>query len=109
MSLFNLFKKKKNKRIKEERNLSIEFNEPILCKDGKLGLVIRDLPDSDEIGVQVPNEEEIRWIKKHELERDNREGDEDREYKTGELYQVIDRFTVHLPYMCGFDDDEWNK
>ena len=98
----------------------ILFNEPILCKDAKLGLVIfmnrevvlhqkeRDLPDSDEIGIQVPNEEKIRWIKKHELERDYREGDEDREYKTGQLYQVIARHTIHLPYMCGFDDDEWS-
>jgi hypothetical protein len=79
-----------------------EMNEPILCKDGKLGIVIRNYPDSEDIGVQVPNEEAIRWIKKHELERLWKEPPE-----KGELYQVISRSTIHLPYLCGLDDEEW--
>jgi hypothetical protein len=40
------------------------LDQPFLCADGKFGLVIRDAPDLDEVGVQVPGEENIRWIKK---------------------------------------------
>lgn len=38
----------------------IQSNEPIKTADGSLGLVIRF--DDNEIGVQVPGEEEIRYI-----------------------------------------------
>ncbi len=40
------------------------FNTPILCFDGKLGIVIR-IPQFSpfaKIGVQVSGEEDIRWI-----------------------------------------------
>lgn len=38
----------------------IESNAPIRTADNKFGTVIRF--DDDQIGVQVPNEEDIRWI-----------------------------------------------
>lgn len=38
----------------------VEFNAPIKLSDRKLGLVIRIA--RDEIGVQVPGEEAIRWL-----------------------------------------------
>lgn len=42
----------------------LSFNSPILLADGQMGLVIR-IPQFSidaEIGVQVPGEENIRWI-----------------------------------------------
>ncbi len=44
-----------------EKALNLPVNEPILLIDGKLGLVIRWAPP-DEIGIQVPGEEDIRWL-----------------------------------------------
>lgn len=38
----------------------MDFNKPIKLVDGKMGLIIR-ITDY-EIGVQVPSEEDIRWI-----------------------------------------------
>lgn len=37
-------------------------NRPILLLDGHYGLPIRFGPGSDQIGVQVPGEEAIRWL-----------------------------------------------
>ena len=98
------FKKKETETLTGIEMFAPEFTERILCKDGKLGTVIRALPDSDDIGVMIPNEAAIRWIKKHELEREWKEPPE-----KGLLYQVIERFTIHLPYMCGLDDEEWSS
>ena len=80
------------------------LDQPVLCKDGKLGLIIRDEFDVTEIGVQVPDEEDIRWIKRDDLEREWKEPPQ-----KGRLYQVISRFTIHLPYLCGLDDEEWKE
>lgn len=43
-----------------EQLMALKGNTPALCKDGKLGLVIRFL--KDRAGIQVPGEEEIRWV-----------------------------------------------
>jgi hypothetical protein len=40
--------------------LSLESNSPIRLSDGKFGIIIRT--GEDEAGVQVPGEEDIRWL-----------------------------------------------
>lgn len=48
----------------EEEFKDLKFNDPILLADRKMGLVIRipRFSDNAQIGVQVPGEENIRWI-----------------------------------------------
>jgi len=42
---------------------SLSGNNPVLLEDGKMGLLIRWPGDADNLcGIQVPGEEEIRWI-----------------------------------------------
>lgn len=42
--------------------MSLEQNTPIMLNDGQLGLIIRWW-EPDELGVQVPGEEDIRTLK----------------------------------------------
>lgn len=47
----------------------IEDNETILLETGQIGMVIRVGGSRNEIGVQVPGEEDIRWIPLDEVVR----------------------------------------
>ena len=42
--------------------VALPANPPILFADGVYGLVIRVLPHTEEIGVQVPYEDDITWV-----------------------------------------------
>lgn len=48
---------------REEANKVEFFNAPCLLKDGRMGSFIRFPRDDDDLcGIQVPGEEDIRWI-----------------------------------------------
>lgn len=42
--------------------LNYPINTPVRCADGAMALLIRGSRVHDEAGVQVPGEENIRWI-----------------------------------------------
>jgi len=40
----------------------IEYNAPVYLKNGEMGLVIRFDYTRRELGIQIPDEKDIKWI-----------------------------------------------
>ena len=54
--------------MKKERFYELPKDPPVILKDGKIGLLLLLPGDDDKVGIQVPGEEEHRWIHISEIE-----------------------------------------
>lgn len=58
--------------MKKERFYELDKNPPVILKGGKLGLLLLLPGDDGKVGVQVPGEDQHRWIDILEIEERGR-------------------------------------
>ena len=54
--------------MKDSEVMQLDDGTPVKLKDGNFGMLIRFPADGDKCGIQVPGEDDIRWIESARLE-----------------------------------------